>query len=87
MSFNAQVKQIAEEAVDGVKTELLKALEAAEARIEALEAKLGGSPDETETAAKAPRRGRKPAADPAPEPEPADKAAEAEPADAKSTGA
>lgn len=59
MSIAGQMRQIAQTVADDAKAELLKALEAAEARIEALEARLGdGSPDETESAAKAPRRGR-----------------------------
>jgi hypothetical protein len=87
MAIVGQMRQIAQEAVDAGKEELLKALQAAEARIEALEAKLGGSGDEQEAAAKAPRRGRGAAkADPEPG---QDVGVQAAPAvvDAKSSGA
>lgn len=67
MSIAGQMREIAQEIADGAKDEALKALAALEVRLEALEAKLGGTPDETESAAKAPRRGRKPVDTPASE--------------------
>ena len=90
MSLTAQMRQVAQEVVAEAHAELEKLLEAANARIHALEARLGGTTapqDETETAAKAPRvarSGRTKTVAPEPEPEITD--VELPAADAKQPG-